>query len=99
MSSEPVTNNRARRSDRDFIFGRVIGEGSFSVVYLAKDIHTSKECASKYNYSNTENIEKNIVSCMSAKYLSVMLNAFFLLIRTFVRMNYFGKKYFFLLFQ
>ncbi|XP_001863432.2 3-phosphoinositide-dependent protein kinase 1 isoform X1 [Culex quinquefasciatus] len=47
MSSEPVTNNRAKRSDRDFIFGKVIGEGSFSVVYLAKDIHTSKECAIK----------------------------------------------------
>lgn len=47
MSAEQVTNNRARRSDRDFIFGKVIGEGSFSVVYLAKDIHTSKECAIK----------------------------------------------------
>lgn len=47
MSTEQVTNNRSRRSDRDFIFGKVIGEGSFSVVYLAKDIHTSKECAIK----------------------------------------------------
>ncbi|KAL1380774.1 hypothetical protein pipiens_013943 [Culex pipiens pipiens] len=45
--TESVTNNRAKRSDRDFIFGKVIGEGSFSVVYLAKDIHTSKECAIK----------------------------------------------------
>jgi serine/threonine protein kinase len=25
----------------------VIGEGSFSTVYLAKDIHNGKECASK----------------------------------------------------
>jgi hypothetical protein len=36
-----------KRSHRDYIFGKVIGEGSFSTVYLAKDIHTSKECASK----------------------------------------------------
>lgn len=47
MSADNVTNNRPKRSDRDFIFGKVIGEGSFSVVYLARDIHTSKECAIK----------------------------------------------------
>ncbi|KAG7211912.1 hypothetical protein KM043_011121 [Ampulex compressa] len=36
-----------KRSPKDFIFGKVIGEGSFSTVYLAKDIHTSKEYAIK----------------------------------------------------
>jgi len=36
-----------KRSHRDYIFGKVIGEGSFSTVYLAKDIHTGKECAIK----------------------------------------------------
>jgi hypothetical protein len=36
-----------KRSHRVYIFGKVIGEGSFSTVYLAKDIHTGKECASK----------------------------------------------------
>jgi 3-phosphoinositide dependent protein kinase-1 len=36
-----------KRSHRDYIFGKVIGEGSFSTVYLAKDIHNGKECASK----------------------------------------------------
>lgn len=40
-----VGNTRARRNANDFMFGKLIGEGSFSVVYLAKDIHTSKEWA------------------------------------------------------
>ncbi|XP_021929412.1 3-phosphoinositide-dependent protein kinase 1 isoform X3 [Zootermopsis nevadensis] len=36
-----------KRTHRDYIFGKVIGEGSFSTVYLAKDIHNGKECAIK----------------------------------------------------
>ncbi|XP_043270665.1 3-phosphoinositide-dependent protein kinase 1 [Venturia canescens] len=36
-----------KRTPKDFIFGKVIGEGSFSTVYLAKDIHTSREYAIK----------------------------------------------------
>lgn len=36
-----------KRSANDFRFGKTIGEGSFSTVYLAKDIHTGKEWASK----------------------------------------------------
>lgn len=35
-------------SANDFRFGKSIGEGSFSTVYLAKDIHTNKEYASKW---------------------------------------------------
>lgn len=37
----------AKRSANDFRFGKAIGEGSFSTVYLAKDIHSNKEYASK----------------------------------------------------
>lgn len=36
-----------KRSANDYRFGKTIGEGSFSTVYLAKDIHTGRECASK----------------------------------------------------
>lgn len=36
-----------KRSAVDFRFGKQIGEGSFSTVYLAEDIHTRKEYASK----------------------------------------------------
>lgn len=46
MTPQPPEEGRKRSSD-DFIFGKVIGEGSFSTVYLAKDIHTNKEFASK----------------------------------------------------
>ncbi|KAK7071615.1 3-phosphoinositide dependent protein kinase-1, partial [Halocaridina rubra] len=36
-----------KRSDIDFVFGKLIGEGSFSSVYLAQDIHTKQEYAVK----------------------------------------------------
>nr|DBA35728.1 TPA: Phosphoinositide-dependent kinase 1 [Drosophila grimshawi] len=36
-----------RRSPTDFFFGRYIGEGSFSMVYLAVDIHSRREYAIK----------------------------------------------------
>lgn len=43
-------NNSARtpkRTANDYRFGKTIGEGSFSSVYIAQDIHTKKEVASK----------------------------------------------------
>lgn len=36
-----------KKTANDFIFGKYIGEGSYSTVYLAKDVHTSKEYAIK----------------------------------------------------
>ncbi|XP_069701352.1 3-phosphoinositide-dependent protein kinase 1 isoform X3 [Periplaneta americana] len=49
---QPQSNNHStghppKRTHRDYIFGKVIGEGSFSTVYLAKDIHNGRECAIK----------------------------------------------------
>lgn len=48
-SPTPTTkkNDPNRRTPNDFRFGKSIGEGSFSTVYLAKDIHSSREYASK----------------------------------------------------
>ncbi|EFX72775.1 putative PDK-1 [Daphnia pulex] len=48
MDSE--ANNQStvpKKGPNDFIFGRVLGDGSFSTVYLAKDIQTGKEFAIK----------------------------------------------------
>ncbi|XP_050301384.1 3-phosphoinositide-dependent protein kinase 1 [Anthonomus grandis grandis] len=36
-----------KKTPQDFIFGKVIGEGSFSTVYLAKDVQTNMEFAIK----------------------------------------------------
>ncbi|CAG9812163.1 unnamed protein product [Chironomus riparius] len=36
-----------RRTENDFHFGRTIGEGSFSTVYVARDLETKKEFAIK----------------------------------------------------
>lgn len=47
MSATEGEENQTKRCVNDFIFGKQIGEGSFSTVYLAKDIHTSKEWAVK----------------------------------------------------
>jgi len=41
------TTQVVKKCPTDFIFGRVLGEGSFSTVYLAKDIQTEKEFAIK----------------------------------------------------
>lgn len=46
-SAKPKCGVQKSRSANDFRFGKTIGEGSFSTVYLAKDIHTLKEYASK----------------------------------------------------
>lgn len=46
---QAANNNRpfTKRTAKDYIFGKMIGEGCYSTVYLAKDIHTGKEYASK----------------------------------------------------
>ncbi|GFO33213.1 3-phosphoinositide-dependent protein kinase 1 [Plakobranchus ocellatus] len=38
---------RVKKSPNDFIFGKVIGEGSYSTVYLAKEVSSQKEFAIK----------------------------------------------------
>ncbi|XP_058974945.1 3-phosphoinositide-dependent protein kinase 1-like isoform X2 [Musca domestica] len=49
-SSPPAANNAItppKKSPKDFIFGKYIGEGSFSTVYLAVDVNTKREYAIK----------------------------------------------------
>ncbi|XP_030035428.1 3-phosphoinositide-dependent protein kinase 1 isoform X1 [Manduca sexta] len=47
-SPAPSQNHKAtKRSAKDYIFGKLIGEGCYSTVFLAKDIHTGKEYAIK----------------------------------------------------
>ena len=41
-----IMENARRRTEGDFQFGRAIGEGSFSTVYVARDLETKKEFAS-----------------------------------------------------
>ncbi|XP_066139667.1 3-phosphoinositide-dependent protein kinase 1 isoform X1 [Euwallacea fornicatus] len=43
----PQEQEIRKKTPSDFIFGKVIGEGSFSTVYLAKDVQTNKEFAIK----------------------------------------------------
>lgn len=52
----PPAEEIRKRSPSDYIFGKVLGEGSFSTVYLAKDVHTSREYASKCSREYTCNL-------------------------------------------
>ncbi|CAG5130329.1 unnamed protein product [Candidula unifasciata] len=38
---------KAKRTPNDFVFGKVIGEGSYSTVYLAKEVSTQRQFAIK----------------------------------------------------
>jgi len=40
-------DGQRKKEEKDFYFGRIIGEGSFSQVYLAKDVNSGKEVAIK----------------------------------------------------
>lgn len=47
--SSLAVNKTSKKSPNDFIFGKFIGEGSFSTVYLAREVITRREFASKLN--------------------------------------------------
>lgn len=62
-------NNSARtpkRTANDYRFGKTIGEGSFSSVYIAQDIHTKKEVASKLIPSVSIRFPYFILYCSSS---------------------------------
>lgn len=50
-ASSPISTHSykpTKRTAKDYIFGKVIGDGCYSTVFLAKDIHNGKEYASEY---------------------------------------------------
>lgn len=66
-SSRPI-----KRSANDFRFGKLIGEGSFSTVYIAQDIHTRREVASK---SFSVRASRNTQQCFNI-YASIQMFTF-----------------------
>lgn len=64
-----------KRSDRDFIFGKLIGEGSFSSVYLAKDVHTNQEYAVKVCEKQLIIREKKVQQITREKDVMNLLNS------------------------
>ncbi|KAK3875040.1 hypothetical protein Pcinc_020074 [Petrolisthes cinctipes] len=64
-----------KRSDKDFIFGKLIGEGSFSSVYLAKDIHTDLEYAVKVCDKDHIRKEKKVEYIIREKDVMNILNS------------------------
>uniref|UniRef100_A0A0B7AQB0 3-phosphoinositide-dependent protein kinase 1 n=2 Tax=Arion vulgaris TaxID=1028688 RepID=A0A0B7AQB0_9EUPU len=46
-SGQTSAQSKTKKTPNDFIFGKVIGEGSYSTVYLARDVSTQREFAIK----------------------------------------------------
>lgn len=58
--SNVIATRPTKRTANDYRFGKTIGEGSFSTVYLAKDIYTNREVASEYSIQcHTDGFAKN----------------------------------------
>ncbi|GFU05835.1 3-phosphoinositide-dependent protein kinase 1 [Nephila pilipes] len=68
------TNPPLKKSAKDFRFGKLIGEGSFSMVYLAKDIHSNKEYAIKVCEKRHILREKKQKAVMREKQILNILN-------------------------
>lgn len=69
-----VPKQPLKKSAKDFRFGKVIGEGSFSMVYLAKDIHSNRECAIKVCEKRHILREKKQKAIMREKQIMNILN-------------------------
>ena len=52
QNSTRGSQERRRATPEDFLFGKLIGEGSFSCVFLAKEIKTGREVAIKVSFWN-----------------------------------------------
>ena len=76
MSSESrgsgSQERRGRATPDDYIFGKLIGEGSFSSVFLAKDVKLNKEVAIKVSVKQVSliSISNRIFSLRNPRYVS-----------------------------
>lgn len=64
--SNVIATRPTKRTANDYRFGKTIGEGSFSTVYLAKDIYTNREVASEYLFH-----QKTCLDCLFFSSFSV----------------------------
>ena len=64
-----------RKKEEDFYFGRVIGEGAFSTVYLCKEVSNMKEYAIKVCNKQLIMREKKTEAIMREKEAMLKLNA------------------------
>ena len=53
------SQERKRATPEDFAFGKLIGEGSFSSVFLAKEVKLDREVAIKVNEEIFQNLTRN----------------------------------------
>lgn len=74
---------QTKKTPNDFIFGKVIGEGSFSTVYLAKEVSSGKELAIKVLEKKHIMRERKTQYVMREKEVLMMINHPF-----FIRLYY-----------
>ncbi|XP_035229482.1 3-phosphoinositide-dependent protein kinase 1-like [Stegodyphus dumicola] len=74
QNSSSSSKQPLKKSAKDFRFGKLIGEGSFSMVYLAKDIHSNKEYAIKVCEKRHILREKKQKAVMREKQILNILN-------------------------
>lgn len=72
---EKTSKTPPKKCAKDFKFGKLIGEGSFSMVYLAKDIHSNRECAIKVCEKSHIMREKKQKAIMREKQIMNILNS------------------------
>ena len=67
-------DGRKKKEEIDFYFGRIIGEGSFSTVYLCKEVNNSKEYAIKVCNKNHIKRERKTEAIMREKDAMLLLD-------------------------
>lgn len=67
MPDSNKTNAPAKKSPMDFLFGKTLGEGSYSTVYLAKCVHSGNEFASEYKISCRNSMSLSLICYLEIK--------------------------------